>query len=103
MCSLSPPACCGCAAMWIGVATGADGDVCWQLRFTKPALALKVEGRSVVSGKLSSLRSHTTDPRVASGSRLGVERAAAYGASSSLCPHKGTQWESGACSKGSSS
>lgn len=74
MCSLSPPACCGCAAMWIGVATGADGDVCWQLRFTELALALKVEGRSVVSSKLSSLRSHTTDPRVASGSRLGVQQ-----------------------------
>lgn len=62
-CSLSPPACCGCAAMQMGVAAGAD--VCWQLRFTELALALKAEGRTVVSGKRSSPRSHTTDPRVA--------------------------------------
>lgn len=48
--------------------------VCWQLRFTELALALKAEGRAAVSGKLSSPRSHTTHPRIALGSRLGVQQ-----------------------------
>lgn len=58
----------------MGVAAGAARDVCWQLRFTELALALKAEGWAAVSGKLSSPRSHTTDPRVAWGSRLGVQQ-----------------------------
>lgn len=111
MCSLYPPACCGCAAVWMGVAAGAAGNVCWQLRFTELALALKVEGRAAVSGKLSSPRSHTTDPRVASGSRLGVwqhsvplERAAACLWSLFLpVPPQRDAVQSRAHSKGSSS
>lgn len=73
-CSLCPPVCWGCAAMWMGVAAGAARDVCWQLRFTELALALKAEGWAAVSSKLSSLRSHTPDPRVTWGSRLGVQQ-----------------------------
>lgn len=83
-------------------------DVCWQLSFTELALALKVEGQAVVSAKLSSLRSHTTDPRVASGSRLEVQQQCLWKGllpvePFSLCAPQRDTVESGSCSKGSSS
>lgn len=58
---------------------------------TELALGLKAEGCAALSGKISSLTSHITYPRVAWGRGAGnvpLQKAASSGASSSLCPQK---------------
>lgn len=88
----------------MGVAAGAAGRV---LAAEVYRACSCTEGRGTGCGlwqaELSEKPYNTSQDslgqQAGSAARVSLERAAAYGASSSLCPHKGMQWKAGPIQK----